>query len=93
VTVPFPSAWEDDWDSYEYTKTAQGQSPKSISCRRTSVLRLAKMYPDREPGTRGRRDIERHINQMRKTLKPQTVYGSFNDLRCHPGRPVVFVLP
>jgi hypothetical protein len=76
VTVPFPPAWEDDWDSYEYVKNAEGQSPKSIATRRTSILRLAKQYTDREPAARTRRDIERHITTMRRTLKDQTVYGS-----------------
>jgi hypothetical protein len=51
VTVPFPDAW----DSYEYTKLAEGQSPNSVRTRRSSVLRLAKQYPGREPDkiTRG----------------------------------------
>jgi site-specific recombinase XerD len=81
VTVPFPPAWEDDWDSYEYVKNAEGQSPKSIATRRTSILRLAKQYPDTEPAALTRKDIERHITTMRKTLRDQTVYGSFQDLR------------
>ena len=28
--VPFPDAWADAWDSYEYTKLAEGQSPNSV---------------------------------------------------------------
>lgn len=38
VTVPFPDAW----DSYEYAKTAEGQSPNSVRTRSSSVLRLAR---------------------------------------------------
>jgi integrase len=81
VTVPFPDAWADAWDSYEYTKLAEGQSPNSVRTRRSSVLRLARMYSDREPEKITRRDIERHITAMRKTLKPATVFGAFHDLR------------
>ena len=81
VTVPFPNAWADAWDSYEYAKTAEGQSPNSVRTRRSSVLRLARAYPDREPETITRRDIERHITAIRKRLKPVTVFSAFHDLR------------
>jgi hypothetical protein len=50
VTVPFPDAWADAWDSYQFAEEACGHSPKSIQTRRTSVLRLAKMYPERARG-------------------------------------------
>jgi site-specific recombinase XerD len=81
VTVPFPDAWADAWDSYEYTKLAEGQSPNSVRTRRSSVLRLAKAYPDRDPENLTKRDIERHITAIRKILKPATVFGAFHDLR------------
>ena len=81
MTVPFPNAWADAWDSYEYAKTAEGQSPNSVRTRRSSVLRLARAYPDREPETITRRDIERHITAIRKRLKPVTVFSAFHDLR------------
>jgi hypothetical protein len=45
VTVPFPDAWVDAWDSYEYTKLAEGQSPNSIRTRRSSVLRSGQSVP------------------------------------------------
>lgn len=48
--VPFPDAWTDAWDSYEYTTLAEGQSPNSVRTGMSSVLRLAKMYPGKEPG-------------------------------------------
>lgn len=81
LTTPLPSPWRDAWDGYEYCMEAAGQSRKSISTRRTSVLRLAKAYPARDPETLTRRDIERHLTEIRKTLADQTVFGSFNDLR------------
>jgi integrase/recombinase XerC len=81
VAVPFPDAWADAWDSYEYTKLAEGQSPNSVRTRRSSVLRLAKAYPDRAPEQITRRDIERHITAMQKTLKPATVFAAFHDMR------------
>lgn len=81
MTVPFPDTWADAWEDYEYAKESGGQSRKTISTRRTSVLRLAKAYPDRDPQSLTRRDLERHITLIRKTLAPQTVYGSFHDLR------------
>jgi site-specific recombinase XerD len=81
VTVPFPGTWADAWDSYEYTKLAEGQSPNSVRTRRSSVLRLAQAYPGHEPEKITRRDIERHITAMRKTLKPATVFGAFHDLK------------
>jgi site-specific recombinase XerD len=42
---------------------------------------LAKAYPDCEPEQITRRDLERHITAMRKSLKPATVFGAFHDLR------------
>jgi integrase/recombinase XerD len=81
VTVSFPDAWADAWDSYEYTKLAEGQSPNSVRTRRSTVLRLAKAYPDREPEKITRRDIQRHITAIRKRLKPVTVFSAFHDLR------------
>jgi len=38
VTVPFPDAWADTWDSYDYAELTRGHSPKSVRTRRTSVL-------------------------------------------------------
>jgi hypothetical protein len=81
VTVPFPDAWADAWDSYEYTKLAEGQSPNSTRTRISSVLRLAKVYPDRDPEQLTVRDIERHITVMQKKLKPATVFAAFHDLK------------
>jgi hypothetical protein len=81
VTVPFPDAWADARDSYEFAELTRGHSPKSVSTRRSSVLRLAKQYPERSPEAITRRDLERHITSMRKTLQPMTVFGAYNDLR------------
>lgn len=81
MTVPFPDAWVDAWDGYEYTKLAEGQSTNSTRTRRSSVLRLAKAYPSQEPETLTRRDIERHITGMRKYLQPVTVFNAFYDLK------------
>jgi hypothetical protein len=58
VAVPFPDAWADAWESYEFAEEACGHSPKSIQIHRTSVLRLAKMYPERAPEDITRRDLE-----------------------------------
>jgi hypothetical protein len=70
VTVPFSDAWADAWDSYEYTKLAEGQSPNSVRTRRSGMLRLARAYPGRDPEKITRRDIERHITTMRKPSSP-----------------------
>jgi hypothetical protein len=77
VPTPFPDAWE----SYDYAKPAEGLAGTSNKTRCTSVLRLAKMYPDQDPDTLTRRQVEKHITAMTMTLKPNTVYGSFCDLR------------
>jgi hypothetical protein len=42
---------------------------------------LAKVHPSRDPEQLTRRDIERHITALRKTLKPVTVFSAFHDLR------------
>ena len=42
---------------------------------------MAKTYPDRDPEKITRRDIERHITVVQKTLKPATVFSAFHDLK------------
>src|SRR5262249_1917808 len=79
VAVPFPDAWADAWDSYEFAEIIRGHSERSVKTRRSSVLRLAKQYPGKPPEDITRRDIEKHLMQMRGTLKPGTVVGSYND--------------